>query len=225
LAALALGPAAVAAAAGAPVSPAALAASILASAEAQRSVHYVVVLQRGGTTLTQVGDVGRREGIQQITLLRHGERAELTVVVVPRGAYLRGGAFALQALAGLTAGQASSDAGIWLSLGPHDPDYASVAAAVTLRSFLSDLVLGPPFARSADVRVEGQQAVVLLGSSPGDAHLSGRLEARAAGSPLPLEETVAESDGRLTVSLGPWNERLELPHPAHAQPLGGTVLA
>jgi hypothetical protein len=197
-------------------------------ARAQRSVHYVVTSAGvGGGGLTIVADVAAAQGVQRIVYRRAGKSGRATIRVVRRTAYIRGDAFALHGFLGFTTAQSTRYAGRWLALSHTSAAYATVAAAVTLKSFLAQI-----YPQTHLSRVHGTLAGHRLEGVRGNASHEGvsfveTVYARAGRSRLPVEES--ETSAKVGFSsrtvIGPWNETVRVRAPNHALRLVGGPLA
>ena len=200
--------------------PKALRASILAAARAQRSVHYVTNTH-GVATLRIDGDVAGDRGVQRIAFTKAGRTGHVTVRVVKRIAYVRGDAFSMRNYMLFSASQSSRYAGRWISVPQSWSSYSTLAAAVTLRSFLSELNLKGTSARISGT-VGGRRVVGVrtTGKEHGLRAID-TLWARAGAKPLPVQDKlVAPSKGYLArATMTRWNERVAVRAPAHAVPI------
>ena len=173
-----------------------------------------------------VCDVAKDRGIQRISITEGGTTGHVTVLVVNRTAYIRGGTFALHAYMGFTPAQASRYHGRWIAI-PHGfPSYGTVAAGVTLASVVHELKV----AGSSLVRVAGRfggHAVIGVRRSGkvGGLRTIETLYADARGAPLPVAEIlVAPAKGyRNTTTLSHWNEPVRVAPPANAVPISIVV--
>jgi len=206
-------------------SPKSLRNAIFSAARAQQSVHYVSKSAGRGSSGTIVGDVAPGQGVQRITFRKNGRTGRATVLVVHRTAYIRGGAFTLQSFFGLGASQAKQYANQWITIAHTSPAYATVAAAVTLPSFLDKI-----YPQANLVRVPGSVGGLrpTVGVRGAATHEGERLVetvyARAQGTPLPVEEVEAGSGGSHgRTSIGPWNRPVRFQAPEHAVTVSRTL--
>ena len=198
-------------------SPKALRNAIFAAARAQHSVHYVSKQTGPGRSGTIVGDVARGRGMQRITFRTNGRTGRATVLVVHRTAYIRGDAFTLQSFFGFSASQAQQHANQWITIAHTSPAYASVAAAVTLPSFLGEIYPQANLTRVSG-SVGGRRVVGVRGAARHEGErLVETVYARAQGTPLPVEEDETASGGfRGRTNIGPWNRPVRVRPPGHA---------
>ena len=173
-----------------------------------------------------VCDVANDRGIQRISITKHGQTGHVTVLVVHNTAYIRGDAFAMHAYMGFSSSEAARYHGHWISISRGYPAYHTVAAAVTLPSFVHEL----HFPSSSLTRVSGTFAgrkvvgVRRVGTLEGLKAVQ-TLYARANGTPLPVELVqVARAKGyRDSVVMSHWNERVLVTAPAHSVPITTVV--
>jgi hypothetical protein len=203
-------------------SPATVAASIIAAAQQQRSLHYVSHASGGGSSVTQVSDVAADRGIQRITYTENGQTGHVTVVVVRSAVYIRGDEFALRTYMSLPAEEARSYAGAWVRVPPSNRLYRAAAADVTLPSFVSDLRLTGPFAAAPQTLVGGVHAA---GVSGRDFSAPATLYYVPGSRPLPVEEVVRAQGGSSTVVISGWNENVDVTAPRTSRALGPVVTA
>jgi len=202
-------------------SPTQLRASIFAAARAKHSVHYVA-LTVSAFRMRIVGDVAGNRGIQKITFVKGSQSGHLTVKVVRRTAYLRGDAFTLHQYLGFTTSQASTYHGKWISIPSASPAHATIAAAVTFRSFLSELYPKGKNLVGVKGSVDGDHVVgVRVARRQAGLNVVTTLYARGHGTPLPLKRRELAS-GRgysSSTTIGRWNEPVHVRAPAHAVPI------
>lgn len=208
--------------AAAAVSPGTLATSAIAAMRAQRSYHYAsrqVEPSNGGARVTLVGDASRAEGIQRITFSKGSRSGHVTVLVAANTAYIRGDAFTLMNYMGFPATAAATYSGKWLSLAHTAPDFHTVAADVRLDSSALDELKMPPSVRIVGGTVVRGQHVTGLRATVHHTGLSGleTLYVRAAGLPLPVEQTVTRN-GKLVVDIvfDGWGEPVHVSAPSSA---------
>jgi hypothetical protein len=208
----------VATAAAAETSPGDVYRAAIVAAGSQHTVHYVSTSNIGGDAETMVGDAARDRGIQRITYSHAGTTGHVTVLVVRTTAYVRGDTFTLTKYLGLTAAQAARYTGRWFYLRPPSGAYAAVAEAVRMGSFVNELLMPGPYTaapaasfggkRFAGVRTKltrsGRTALVSLYVAP--------------DTRLPVAQVIEGSTGKITTTLGRWNERVTLAAPHGALP-------
>ena len=84
-------------------------------------------------SVTMVGDVGPKAGIQRITYRSGQKTGHLTVIVSQRTAYMRGDAFALEGFLGFPHAGSVKYANTWLRFRHTAAAYAPIAENVTFR--------------------------------------------------------------------------------------------
>jgi hypothetical protein len=202
-------------------SPRQLRASIFTAARAQHSVHYVTLIIESFRARI-VGDVSADRGIQRITFGFGPMTGHLTVRVVGRTAYLRGDAFTLHMYLEFSPSQASRYQGRWISIPHASKGYSTIAAAVTLRSFLSELYPKGKRMVAVSGTVNGTKVVgVQVAGLKAGLHVVSTLYAQAHGTPLPVQEhEIALGRGYESwETIGRWNEAVDVRAPAHAVPI------
>ena len=206
-------------------SPADLLSSILAAGRAQRSAHLVNTISIEGVQIRVVCDAGPDRGVQHVTFRKDGRTGHLTVIVAKDTAYIRGDAFALVNYEAFKAGPAAKYAGHWVRIPHTDRDYSTVSAGMRLSSVIDELTL-VPLSTAPDAAISGERVVVLKGARKSavakDATVT--LYARAAGSPVPVQEVTTQGNARATVTFGKWNETVNVTAPANAVPISKTGL-
>lgn len=214
------------AAVSASISPAALLASIVAAARAERSVHYVNVGALGATRVGIVGDAGVAQGVQRITYRKAGKSGHVTVIVSSNSLYFRGDAFTLVNYMGFKAIPAAKYAGTWVLIPHTDTDYSTVAAGVTLSSAIDQLTLSKPLSGVRGTTIKGYRVVGVRGKVPFATGVTATatLYARASGKPLPVKQVVNQTNARLTVTLDGWGEHIHVTPPHKAVPISTTGL-
>jgi hypothetical protein len=207
-----------AATAAAATSPAGVYRAAIAAAGAQKSVHYVSTSSIGGNRETIVGDAGRERGIQRISFAHGGTTGHVTVIVTTTAAYVRGDAFTLRNYMGLTSAQVSQYAGRWFSVKPPTVEYAVIAEAVRMRSFVNELTMAGPYT-AVPATTLGGHSVTGVRSKVTHAGKTATVTLYVAGgSSLPVVQVVDGSSGKVTTTLTRWNEQVAVvaPHGAVA---------
>jgi hypothetical protein len=206
-------------------SPVTLLAKILATARAQRSVHYVSTAHLGTIRVVQVADVAATKGIQRITFTNANATGRVTVIVSGKSAYIRGDSFVLVNYMGFKRAASAKYANRWVSIPRGDRAFSSVAADVTLPSTIDSLVgRGRPTA-APSTTVDGQRVVgVQWRARVGGKPVSVRLYARASRTPLPVEQRATRGTATISVMFSRWNETVPVTAPKSAVPIAGTGL-
>jgi hypothetical protein len=123
---------------------------------------------------------------------------------------------------GFSAAEAAAFAGHWLSLSHTAPGFATVAAAVRLASAVDQVKLPAPIHAGAAKKVDGLATNALVSTqTKNNVKLVQTLYVRAAGAPLPVEESVVRNGTLVSrVVFTRWNEHVTAAVPAGAVPLG-----
>lgn len=185
------------------------------------SVHVSSVFRRGTQSQTYRGDVALDRGRQLI----HFKAIRAEVIVIGRRAFIGGNSAAMADYFGLPS-QAHL-AGKWASLTPADRDFTTVAADVTLKSYVTDLLPTGPWTR-VDSMSDGQPIIGITGSPPAAAKApAGAHETiylSTGSDPLPIRETDSAPDGTSgTITLSHWGEPVKVSAPARAIPIATIV--
>jgi hypothetical protein len=208
---------------GAAASPRASLAAILAAGRAQRSVHYVAIANNGVSRTRLVCDVAATSGIQRITYEQGGRTGKVTVLVNTGTAYIRGDSFVLSTYLGFNPAAAARYAGKWVRIPHSDRAYASVSAAVTLRSTIDEFELAGPLSFLPTKTVAGQKTIGIKGTV-GKPAAQASLYARAHGTPLPVGEVENYGKALDETLLSRWNQQVHIHVPARSVPIGATGL-
>jgi hypothetical protein len=172
----------------------------------------------GGDAETMVGDAARDRGIQRITYSHAGETGHVTVLVVRTTAYVRGDTFTLTKYLGLTDAQAARYTGRWFSLKPPSGAYAAVAEAVRMGSFVDELLMPGPY-RNAPAATFGGRRFAGVRTKLVRAGRTALVSLYVASdTKLPVAQVIEGSTGKITTTLGRWNERVSLAAPHDALP-------
>lgn len=199
--------------------------TILAAARAQRSVHWVQTLH-AKTSERMVCDVAENRGIQRISITKAGRTGRVTVLVIHHIAYIRGDAFAMHAYMGFSSSQASRYRGRWLSI-PHGfPTYGTVAAAVTLPSFVHKLGFTNSSLVGVTATFRGRKVIGVRRTGTVEGlHTVETLYARASGAPLPVAviQVAPSKSYHQTLTMSDWNEPVRVTAPAHSVPISTVI--
>jgi hypothetical protein len=203
----------------------------LQAARHVNSFHYVAsssLSGSGGGSSRTVGDAGPDSGRQLIT----SGRQKFTVLVIGTACYMKGNAPALTANLDFSAAAATAHAGQWISLAKTDPPYASVYAAVTAPSAISDNVTIVPQnvlgTRTLGGRtVETVTGVIAPVTIPGEgpqptAKGTATLAVRASAPHLPVRYTergtLDHQKSTATVTFSGWGKSVTITAPVGAVP-------
>jgi hypothetical protein len=211
---------------GTSASPAArqLLQAALAAAGGVNAFHYVATSTLAGSTQRTVGDAGPDSGQQVITV----GAQRFTVLVIGSSCYVRGNAAALTANLGLSSVAAAAHVNQWISLARTDGPYASVYAAVTAPSALSDNVTITPKALLPATKVDDRRVQIVTGSitpvTVAGATIAPKgtatLAVRARAPHLPVRYTERGTQNRQqivsTVTFSRWGEVVQVTAPSGA---------
>jgi len=187
--------------------PAARLASLVKAVQAQHSVHYVSVEKHGTISVTMVGDVGAKAGIQRITY-RSGEKTgHLTVVVSRRTAYMRGDAFTLEGFLGFPHAGSVKYADTWLRFRHTAAAYVPIAENVTFATTINGLKPAGRLTVVPRTKIDGQAVVGIRGTT----RIQGQKVVRTlwvapSGKRLVVSDVTTAPGGSLTVTYSRWNE-------------------
>ena len=119
-------------------SPSEANSALYAAALASGSFHYTAsstgTLGGKAVVASQIGDVGRTEGVQYMT----SPIGDSEVIVINSMAYMKPNATMVENTFGYSPTEAASLAGRWISFTPSDAPYSSVAADVTTETTWND---------------------------------------------------------------------------------------
>jgi hypothetical protein len=203
--------------------------------DARPSLHYVSTSLGDGLTTTITGDVNQTSGAQTVALSYKGDTVSMEIELVGHEAYFRGSAAAIADIIGLSAAQSVAAAGQWVSVVPSDTKYySSTAAALTVTSVMSQLVVSPPITGARSVAVRGRGLVAISGAWTGNGlkasdHATAVLEVSSGRASLPVlfsgVEPKSAKTGLYTASfaVGKWGEPVHVVPPTASVPLS-TVL-
>jgi hypothetical protein len=198
------------------VTPDRLFSSALATARAQRSVHYVVTADSPTVNVRMVGDAALDRGRQRITYSTGGLSGHVTVLVVAGTAYVRGDAFALAKYMRFSTTEARRDAGRWLRIPPTAAGFATVSAGVRLTSTLQELTLPKPRVVLPASMLDGQRVVGIRSTS---AHRTDTFYVRATRPSLPVADVSRQGQDRVAITFSKWNEPVGIVSPRGATPI------
>jgi len=202
----------------------------LRQGDSQPSLHYVSTSTGGGVTTTIVGDVNQTAGMQTILLSRGKTKARIVIELVGHEAYFRGSAAAVESAIGLTVPESAAAAGQWISVVPSDSVYQSTAAALTVRSVISEMALAPPITGGRKTVVGGRTVIQMSGSWVGNGitqkeHATANLYIAGLVTPLPIRfsgvapPTATSSRFVDSMVLSRWGEPVHVVAPASSVPL------
>jgi hypothetical protein len=199
-------------------------ASVLATARAQQSVHYVAASSSGTVRTRLVCDVGLTEGTQQITFTKGKTTGKVTVLVSAGTAYVRGDSFTLTNYLGFKQAGAAKFGGQWVQIPHGDRSYASIAEAVTLSSTIDELRLSGPLSVLPKATVAGQKVVGIKGKTIATPPAVSIVYVTAQGKPLPVGQIETIGGGLAEMLFSHWNEQVHVAVPANPVAIATTGL-
>jgi hypothetical protein len=184
---------------------------------AQNSVHFVITVNDETTKQTEsvVGDVGKKTGTESFSAGK--DTASLRVNSV--GAYIEGNSAGLEEFFGMPKADAGKVGSKWITVKAGSSQYSSLQSSVALSTLSTSLF---PATKSVKV-IKAKQSGVEIYELEWTVKASGTttdrlLEIASSGAPLPISAvgtSLATSGGVLqTISLGKWNESLNIPSPS-----------
>lgn len=203
--------------------------------DARSSLHYVSTSLGNGLTTTITGNVNQSSGAQIVALSYKGATVSMEIELVSHEAYFRGSAAAIADIIGLSGVQSAAAAGQWISVVPSDTKYySSTAAALTVASVMSQLVLSAPITGAHAIAAGGRSLVAISGAWTGNGlkasdHATAVLEVSSGKASLPVRfngvEPPSPKTARFTAAfvVSKWGERVRVVPPATSLPLS-TVL-
>ncbi len=181
--------------------------------------HYVAVSSAPSGTQTIVGDAGRADGRQVITLDSAFGSEHFTLVLESGTVYFQGNSPALEDQLGVPLANLSSVQGRWVAVSGGDGPYTILAAGITVSDQAQEIALVPT--STLQIRAPGGvRATRILGSASqqqgalgGAAHLD-----VVAGSDLPISEVSTITVGGVTLAstttFSGWGRALHAAAPA-----------
>jgi len=169
--------------------------STLALVQHMGAFHFLDETTGNGPTVGIVGDAGTLVGQQTIS----GNGPPVQVRVYDQVAYVDGSADVLAGLLGLSAATAADNAGKWISVGPSDPHYASIAHAVTFNAVLAPFIPTGRLTLGGVTTLQGRRVLAVTGSARaadgGGAPGTATLYVSVAAPNLPAGATLVLTNG------------------------------
>lgn len=207
-----------AAAASAPATPpSAIESLAIRNAEDAGWVHEVTYASGEGHTFSMDNDIGTSQGRQIIV----SDGAHARVLVIGGLAYLYGDDKAVAKYFELSSTDPQRYANHWLELGPADPDFATVSAAVTLKSDFGQVDMPAPIEEGRPVVIDGHRVQPLTAHIPATSHspaATATLYVTTTGKVLPFEYRIEAPGIVSTTKWSGWGHGVQLSEPA-AEPL------
>jgi hypothetical protein len=189
----------------------------LAAATSSGTVHFQLLGTEGGKTESIVGDASGSDGREIIT----AGTVKIEALVVGGAAFVEGNAGGLEDQMELSAADAATYAGKWISIASTDAPYASLTKAVTLASTLSELRPTGTLTLTAPTTKASKRVVGVHGNLPGGAVKgttgSATLYVSTAHPTVPIVfDAVQTTSGTKETSVGTftnWGKPLDLTAP------------
>jgi len=135
----------------------------VAAATKSGSVHFTLLGKAAGKTETITGDTSNTDGREVITAGAVSIQAE----VVGNGAYVEGNSGGLQSQMGLSAANAATYAGKWISIASTDAPFSSITKAVSLSGTLGELKPSGKLTLTPTTTKASQSVIGVHGGIPG----------------------------------------------------------
>jgi hypothetical protein len=198
-------------------SPKQILASAVAAAKKSGTVHFKLLGTESGKTESIVGDASVSDGREIIT----AGTVEIEALVVKGAAYVEGNAGGLEDQMQLSAANATTYAGKWISVASTDAPYASLTKAVTLASTLTELQPSGKLSLTAATTKAAHAVIGVHGGLPGGATKgttgSATLYVSTAGPAVPIVfDATQTTSGTKETSVGTftqWGKPLNLVAP------------
>jgi hypothetical protein len=200
------------------------------AAAGESSLHYVATTETTGVSVTISGEVAAFGGEQTIVARKSGHVGRVTVALVAGVAYFKGDEPGLADFMGLPQAVAVKFANQWISLGPTDAAYASVAAGLTTASVLGQIPISKPLSLHGTTKKQGQAVLAVKGFDSGTPPGASRrvtvpviLYLAAHGRHLPVLYTASATlNGKRqsqSVSFSRWGRPVKVTAPSSALPV------
>lgn len=127
------------------------------------TVHFTLLGRESGKTETITGDSSNADGREQIS----AGSLEIEAEVIGNGAYVEGNVAGLEDQMGLTAANATTYAGKWISIASTDAPFSSVEKAVRLAGTLDELSPSGKLTLTAATTRASRAVIGVHGGLPG----------------------------------------------------------
>ena len=189
------------------------------------TVHYVSTSTLSHVTFVASGDAGPASGTQTILVGQGATEESASLIEIGDLTYLKGNPLALQQLAGLSATQATSDMGKWISFSTNNPTYAQVVAGVRSHDVAQETALNGPYAFGGSRTLHGQKVDAVRGTQQdGKKKVKFVLYVRASGRHLLVEEDALGAGGKASgaehIVFSKWGEPVRPRAPQASLTLG-----
>jgi hypothetical protein len=211
-----LGPMAVASGASSSKTPYAQMRTVIADANAQRSVRLTTTATMSGLKIVEVTDAGRSAGRQSITLTKLGYANTVKIELIAGKLYVKGDASILTSYLALPQATANELAGQWFGIPKSSGYYAQVADGMTISTALAEVTMTNAVASEPAVMLDGALVDVLKGTSVKstlEPSFDESLFVSTAKRPLPVEVTQVVQGSLGTIVFSHWDEMIVLSAP------------
>ncbi len=137
----------------------------VAAATKSGSVHFQLLGKQAGKTESITGDSSNTYGLEIISAGAVNIQAE----VIGKGAYVEGNSGGLQSQMGLSATNAATYAGKWISIASTDAPFSSITKAVRLAGTLGELKPSGKLTLTSATTKASQSVIGVHGGLPGGA--------------------------------------------------------
>lgn len=189
---------------------------VIASANAEQSVRYMISATISGKQLLFNTDVGRNTGRQRITLTEAGKSKTVLVELIAGALYVKGDEQILTTFLGISTSTSTRLANKWFTIPKNNAAFATVAQGLTLSSLMAQVAMTKSVTALPAAVLSSEKVDVLTGTSVKTAlepAYSETLYFRAAGNPLPFEVTQTFQGTLATILFSHWNETINLTAP------------
>jgi hypothetical protein len=196
------------------------------------SVHYASDGTVSHVSILESGDAGPASGVQEVLVGKGTTLSESASLVVIGGiTYVKGNAQALVDLAGLSATEATANAGKWVQFATDDQAFAQVVVGVRSHDIADELALKAPYTLGSPRRIDGYSVDAIRGTQhfQGLKTMRAILYVRAEGRHFPVEENTVNAQGRPNgvehTVYSKWGERVRPKAPLATVTIGPVSVA
>jgi hypothetical protein len=181
--------------------------------------------------VTITGDVSTTGGSQTVVAAVNGQTGHVTVTLVNGIAYFRGDEIGLAGFMGLPSSASNQYANRWISLDSTNAAFASVSAALTTSSALTQITVAKPLTFRGTTQKMNEQVFTVGGTTSGTPTGATKpvavpvtlyVETAKAHLPVYYAGTLGPKNKKQTqsVALSGWNEPVTLRAPVGSVPIG-----
>ncbi|HVB06904.1 MAG TPA: hypothetical protein VNF07_11725 [Acidimicrobiales bacterium] len=180
----------------------------------ESGVHIVVAAVSGKTSNKVVADLGAKTGMESVT----SGKAQATVKVTDKAAYIGGNSTGLTSLIGLTAAQVKKVGKLWISVKSGTSEYTQLKTETTIAAVAS--ILPNATGTALTTGQAGTSPLYILkwtvAATSTAPKLSDTVKLQAKGATLPVEEDETDSAGSGSTKFTKWGEHVSISPPATA---------